>query len=302
MSQDELELVEWLRGRQPHDPAVRLGIGDDMAVLKSSSDCMLVSSDLLLDGVHFESRRHAPAQIGRKAVARSLSDCAAMAVRPLAAVVSVALPHKMILGDAKELFDGIFAGAAEFAVPIVGGDTARWNNPLAVDVTVIAGPFPGVNPVTRSGARIGDQILVTGTLGGSLRGRHMTFVPRIAEARLVAERLGGDLHAMIDISDGLSLDLWRLCQASGVGAVLDERQLLHVVSEDAKRVAEADNRSPLEHALSDGEDYELLIAVSPGVATTGLPLNLVGRVVKEGLALTKADATIEPLTPKGYIH
>jgi thiamine-monophosphate kinase len=314
MAHDELELVQWLQRRKQTHACVRLGIGDDMAVLTCSSDRMLVSSDLLLDGVHFVSQRHSPRQIGRKAVARGLSDCAAMAVRPIAAVASVVLPHKMDLATAKELFEGVFSGAAEFDVPVVGGDTARWDHPLAIDVTVIAEPFSGVEPITRSGARVGDQVFVTGVLGGSLLGRHMNFTPRIAEAKLLAERLGADLHAMIDISDGLLLDMWRVCRESGVGAVLDERQLLGVVSEDAKRMATTDNRTALDHALSDGEDYELLvttvaeIAAAPGGAPG--PLRLIGRVVEDGLALARADGSVEEIASTqaptfmsgGYVH
>src|SRR3990172_2001080 len=135
-----------------------------------------------------------------------------MAVHPIAAVASVILPHIMDLATAKELFEGVFRGAAEFEVPVVGGDTARWDHPLAIDVTVLAEPFSGVEPITRSGARVGDHIYVTGVLGGSLLGRHMNFIPRITEAKLLAEQLGANLHAMIDISDGLLLDLWRVCR------------------------------------------------------------------------------------------
>lgn len=302
MAHDELELVQWLQRRKQTHACVRLGIGDDMAVLTCSSERILVSSDLLLDGVHFESQRHSPRQIGRKAVARGLSDCAAMAVRPIAAVASVVLPHKMDLATAKELFEGVFSRAAEFDVPVVGGDTARWDHPLAIDVTVIAEPFSGVEPITRSGALVGDHIYVTGVLGGSLHGRHMTFTPRIAEAKKLAERLGADLHAMIDISDGLLLDMWRVCRESGVGAALDERQVLGVVSEDAKRMATTDNRTALDHALIDGEDYELLVAAAPGIDTAGLPLRPVGRIVENGLALARADGSIEALEAKGYLH
>jgi thiamine-monophosphate kinase len=225
-----------------------------------------------------------------------------MAVRPIAAVASVVLPHKIDLAAVKELFEGVFRGAAEFEVPVVGGDTARWNHPLAIDVTVIAEPYPGVEPIHRSGARVGDQVFVTGVLGGSLLGRHMNFTPRIAEAKLLAERLGADLHAMIDISDGLLLDLWRVCRESDVGATLDERQVLLVVSKDATRMATTDKRTALDHALSDGEDYELLVTIAAGAVTAGLPLRQIGRVVEEGLALAKADGSIEEVAPQGYVH
>ena len=302
MAGDELELIEWLRRRQGSHPRVSVGIGDDMAVLRSHADRMLVSSDLLLDGVHFDSTRHTRFQIGRKAVARTMSDCAAMAVCPMAITFSVAIPTSLDLNAVHELFDGVFAGAAEFDVPLVGGDTARWDHPLAMDVNVIAEPFTRIEPKTRCGARVGDQILVTGELGGSLLGRHLQFTPRIVEARLLAERLGSDLHAMIDVSDGLSLDLWRICEASGVGAVLVEQRLLDVVSDDANRMAALDLRTPLDHVLGDGEDYELLVAVAPQAETTGLPLRLIGHVVERGLALLRINGSVEALTPRGFVH
>ncbi len=302
MAGDELKLVEWLRQRQVSDPRVVMGIGDDMAVLQSKGDRILISSDLLLDGVHFDSARHTLRQIGRKAVARTLSDCAAMAVDPKGITLSVALPTWFEMTAAQELFDGVFVGAAEFEVPLVGGDTARWSHPLAMDVTVVAEPFDGIEPKKRSGARVGDRLFVTGPLGGSLLGRHLHFTPRIAEARMMAERLGSDLHALMDISDGLSLDLWRVCEASRVGALVDEKELLNVVSEDAVRMADRDGRTPLDHVLCDGEDYELLLAVAPQADTTGLPLHHVGEVVERGLLMRRIEGKVETLTVRGFVH
>ena len=302
MAEDELEFVEWLRRRQRAHPGVIVGIGDDMAVLDSPSRRVLTASDMLLDGVHFDTSRHDLAQIGRKVVACNLSDCAAMAVRPVAVTVSLALPTACTLTDAQQLYHGMFAVAEEFDVAIVGGDTTRWDHPLAIDVGIVARSYDGIEPVLRSGAKPGDRLYVTGKLGGSLLGRHLTFRPRVEEGRTLARTLGDRLHAMIDISDGLSLDLWRICEASGVGAVLNERELEAVVSNDAKRAGATDGRTPLDHALSDGEDYELLIAVSGDVVNFDVPLHSLGQIVERGLALRRLDGRVERLEPRGWVH
>ena len=314
MNGDELDFVEWLRGRQRAHRAVRLGIGDDMAILttppvsgpdgKVIGQPLCLASDMLLDGVHFDAKRQDPALIGRKAIACNLSDCAAMAVRPLAATLSIALSPNAGLSFAQEVLQGAFGIAEEYDLAIVGGDTTRWPHPMVIDVAIAATPYPGIEPVGRGGAGVGDVLFVTGPLGGSLFARHLTFTPRVKESRVLAQALGGRLHAMIDLSDGLSLDLWRLCEASKVGAILDEHQMASVVSDDAKAAAGADGRSPLEHALTDGEDYELLVAVSPEVTgpPEGLSLYPVGRVTESGLAMRRTNGRTEPLKPKGYVH
>ena len=298
----ELELVEWLRRRSCDHPVVKLGIGDDMALLDLPSGRILVSSDLLLDGVHFDTQRHRLTQIGRKAVACSLSDCAAMAVRPVTVTVSVAMPRSRTLADAQELLEGVFSMAQEYDAVVVGGDTTRWDESLAVDVAITAVPYQDIEPVRRSGAQTGDTLHVTGRLGGSSLGRHLTFTPRVHEAHTVAEALGDRLHAMIDISDGLALDLWRLCRASGVGAILDEPLLESVISNDARRLAGEDGRSALDHALADGEDYELLMAVAGDVIVEGLSLYPVGKVTASDLQMRGADGALSPLKPEGYVH
>ncbi len=318
----ELELIEWLRrqgGGKAHrsfKPArmptrgatgsstIPLGIGDDMAIIDLSFGRLLVSSDMLLDGVHFDTKRHGLSLIGRKAIACGLSDCAAMAVEPRAATVSVALPSGMSLVSAQTLLAGMRAIADEFNLALVGGDTTSWENSLAIDVAILATPYPGIEPVRRSGATTGDILFVTGQLGGSLLGRHLTFTPQVALARNIAEALGDRLHAMMDLSDGLALDLWRMCQASGTGATLEESRLEAVISPDARRAASADRRSPLDHALSDGEDFELLLAVDPEASLHGLlpPLQAVGTVIASGLCIVRPDGRTCPLEPKGYAH
>ena len=138
---------------------------------------------------------------------------------------------------------------------------------------------------------------------------HLTFTPRVREARTLAEKLGARLHAMIDISDGLSLDLWRICRASGVGATLSQRELEPVISDAAKKAAEVDGRSALEHALSDGEDFELLLAVKGGktsllgeIVDVSFPVYRVGEITDGDLLLKDVDGRCKPLDPKGYVH
>lgn len=302
MAFNELTHIEWLTRRQRPHSAVETGIGDDMAVLSLSDRRVLVSSDMLLDGVHFDVNRHSMKHIGRKAIACNLSDCAAMAVRPIAVTVSIALPISDTEEGVQELFEGIFGMATEFDVAVAGGDTTRWSHPMAIDISIIAEPFPNVDPILRSGAREGDQIFVTGKLGGSLLEKHLSFRPRVLEARILAEQLGHRLHAMIDISDGLSLDLWRVCQASGTGAILEEALLESAVSEDAVRASARDGRSPLDHALEDGEDFELLLAVEGQAPDIDVPLHRIGSIAAEGLRMLRRAGQIEPLTPKGYVH
>ena len=184
----------------------------------------------------------------------------------------------------QDLFEGMRAIASEFDVPIVGGDTTRWNHPLAIDVAITAVRYEKIKPITRSGARPGDTLWVTGKLGGSLLGHHLSFTPRIHEAYTLANTLGSRLHAMIDLSDGLSLDLWRVCQSSGVGAKLNENLLQAVFSDEAHQLSQQDGKSPLDHALSDGEDFELLLAVDGDVEDSmmqSIEVNLfpVGQVI-----------------------
>jgi thiamine-monophosphate kinase len=301
----EAEFVRWLRERIAPSPLVFPGIGDDAAIVTTPRGHCVVSSDMLMDGVDFHLLECGPWAAGRKSLAVNLSDLAAMAARPLAALVSLALPRDGGAAIGRGLYEGLLELADHFGVAIAGGDTNSWSGPLVISVTVL-GEQTGQGPLLRSGGRVGDDILLTGAVGGSLLGRHLSFRPRVQEAILLNDRYA--LHAGIDISDGLSLDLARLAEESQCGAEIDLEQI--PVSEDARRLATADGRSALDHALADGEDFELLLAVAPETAARILadqpldvPVSRIGRLVAErGLWQSSAQAGRAPLSPAGYEH
>ena len=232
-----------------------IGPGDDAALLDWSggANC-IATTDMLLEGSCFILAEAGPRRVGRKAMAVNLSDIAAMAGRPIAALVSVGLPRHGGRALAEELYQGMREVADAFDTAIVGGDTNSWDGPLVVNVTLLGEATPrGV--VRRNGARPGDWLMVTGPLGGSILGKHLDFTPRVREALQLHE--AAPLHAMIDVSDGLAADVNHICEESGCGAVLFAEA---IPITDAAR-AMNDGRSPLEHALGDGEDFELAFAV-----------------------------------------
>jgi thiamine-monophosphate kinase len=289
----ESAFLDHLRRTAIADPRVPIGIGDDLAAIAwNTADLLLVGADQMLDGVHFDAAVHTPHDIGRKAMLRNLSDCAAMACVPVAAVVTLALPRGSGETLAMELTQGIRAAAVPYRVVLVGGDTGSWAGPLAVTVTILA-RSAGLQPVRRTGAKVGDKLFVTGPLGGSILGRHMNIVPRVDLALELAARF--ELHAMLDLSDGLSRDLPRLCDASGVGAVVDAARV--PIHDDARRML--DSRSPLSHALHDGEDHELLFAAAE---CDHSHVTEIGRIVgDQGVWLREGDETT-PLVARGWEH
>lgn len=288
----EFEFLEWIRSQGRRTDSVLTPAGDDLAVLNwPAGDLLLVGVDQVIDGVHFDSSIHSPRQIGRKAMNRNLSDCAAMACLPAAAVTTAALPAGVGAEYAKELYLGLRDAADPFDCPIVGGDTASWAGRLVVTVTIL-GRSAGIPPLTRSGARAGDGIYVTGPLGGSILGRHMDFTPRIALARRLAA--GGRVTSMIDLSDGLSRDLGHICRQSGVGAILEAERI--PIHSDATRLR--DRRTPLEHALHDGEDHELLLTGSPEDPS----LVRLGTITAEPGIRIEASGRSETLEPLGWEH
>lgn len=300
----EFELIDWIRRRIPSHAQVPLGIGDDAALLKFARQGeALVTVDMLMEGVHFTLETATPYQIGWKSLAVNLSDIAAMGGRAVAAVVSLALPRKQAWDLAQGIQDGIDALARRFDVSIAGGDTNTWDGPLVISITAFGEPL-GDGPICRSGAQPGDWILVTGTLGGSITGKHLDFVPRLAEA--AALQASTQLHAMIDVSDGLAADLHHILEESRVGA----RLMADAIPISAASRTAADGRTPLEHALSDGEDFELLMTLAAPAAERLLaappfstPLQKIGEVHAEPhCELVQPDGQIVPLPPRGWRH
>jgi thiamine-monophosphate kinase len=306
----EFDFLDWVRGRQRKSPLVCVGSGDDLAVLRwPADDLLLVGVDQVLDTVHFDSTIHSPRAIGIKAMNRNLSDCAAMACLPAAAVATVALPVGIGVDYARELYLGLEEAGDKFDCPIVGGDTASWAGKLAVTVTIF-GRSAGVEPIRRGGAKPGDTIYVTGPLGGSFLGRHMTFEPRVALARQLAEH--APPTAMIDLSDGLSRDLGHICSQSGIGAIIDaERIPIHPDAVAMSVNMSKDGRSPLQHALHDGEDYELLFTATSPYPSPGIPgegtrgratLIPIGRITAEPTILLRESNRLTPLEPLAWQH
>ncbi len=303
----EEAFLAWLRERLGPAPGLDVGPGDDAAVLRLGDERCVVTSDLLAEGTDFLGGECPWSWVGRKALAVNLSDLAAMAARPRAAVVSLLLPRRHGLEIAQAMYEGLLELAAEFAVPIAGGDTNTWEGPVVISITALGEVTPHGSWL-RSGARPGDRILVTGRFGGSRLGRQFHFVPRVREALELNARY--EVHAAIDVSDGLSLDLWRMACASRCGAMLELDRV--PISEDATRLAARpdDDRSALDHALADGEDFELILAASPPEAEQMLqdqpldvPLACIGEFLpREGLWSRTADGPPEELPPRGYWH
>lgn len=305
----ESEFIHWLCEHLPDSPSLRLGLGDDAAVLslREGAGCV-VTSDMLNDGVHFNLAECGPGRTGRKSLAVNLSDLAAMAARPVAAFVSLALPRDNGgLQLAIDLYEGLLPLAEQFGVMVAGGDTNSWNGPLVVSITAI-GEETGNGLWKRGDAQVGDQILVTGTFGGSILGKHLDFTPRVSEALTLASRYS--IHAATDVSDGLSLDLSHILEESNCGARLELDRI--PVSRAASQLAQTagDYQTAIEHALSDGEDFELILTVPTNQAErmlTEQPLDVqitrIGEIVEtRGLWTVSPAGQLEPLSPRGFIH
>lgn len=271
-------------------PHIQVGPGDDCAVISAPSP-LLLKVDQLVSGVHFRPDTP-PDLIARKAIARAVSDIAAMGGSPSCALAGAALPASFPEPDL--LFDRMAHWARHWGCPLVGGDIAS-APVLALSVTIVGTPHPQRGPVLRSGAMPGDTLYVTGPLGASLdpatgRGPHLEFEPRLAEARALCDALGPRLRAMMDISDGLGVDAARLAAASRVRIEIDAARV-------PLRPAAADWLS----AAADGEDYELLFT-APEVPGAPVPVHPIGRVLSgQGCVFLTPEGPVDA-SRFGWVH
>ena len=307
---NEFELIARLTRNLPTNDSVVAGAGDDCAVLDLGvpGKLILFKTDAVVEGIHFTPETP-PEKIGRKALARCLSDIAAMAGTPTAALVTMALPKKFDAEFVANIYGGLNALAEKFGVAVVGGETTTNPERLLISIALI-GTVPRGKAILRSGAQAGDAIFVTGELGGSQAGKHLDFEPRLEEARWLAEHFR--IHAMMDLSDGLAGDLRHLADASKVGAEILKSSL--PISRAAKarsRAGDAAKPAALA-ALTDGEDFELLFTLASKDAVklldawqkkfSAVKLTCIGRVVaKEGVFLRDKMSTHE-LRAHGYVH
>jgi len=252
MGEDRLigQLVAKLKSR----PGVVAGPGDDCAVVRGvgKDQLLLFKTDCVVEGVHFLPNEK-PTRIGWKAMMRTLSDFAAMSGLPRYALITLVASAEREARWLTQLYSGLNRAAARFEVGIVGGETSGTEGPLVISVSAI-GWVEKERCVFRRGGRPGDPLFVTGRLGGSGRHRHLDFIPRIEEARWLTQHFR--IHAMMDLSDGLGADLPRLTKASGVGFEIDEEALPRA------------RGCTVQQAINQGEDYELLFAVSPNDAAS----------------------------------
>lgn len=295
----EFGLIERISRKIKKGRSVVKGIGDDAAVLEWKKDrYLLFASDMIIENVHFSLKRATPFGIGHKALAVNISDIAAMGGQPRYAVVSLGLPKRLSVKFIDGIYSGLRAIAERFNIVIVGGDTNS-SRDLIIDVALM-GEIEKDNLVLRSGAKIGDFVALTGALGGSAKKRHLSFIPRLEEARFLVRNF--KINAMIDISDGLSGDLIKICRASRVGAKVYES--LIPISKDAHSIKEA---------LYDGEDFELLFT-APKDVFKGLIGNfkkrfsthiaIIGEIEKRssGIKMLNRYGAVVPMAEKGYRH
>jgi thiamine-monophosphate kinase len=307
---NEFELIAKLTRALPTNDSVVTGAGDDCAVLDLgvADKLILFKTDAIVEGFHF-TRETPPEKIGRKALARCLSDIAAMAGTPTAALVTIALPEKLDAEFVAKIYDGLNVLAREHDVAIVGGETTTNPERILISISLI-GTVPRGKQILRSGAKTGDAIFVTGELGGSLAEKHLVFEPRLAEARWLAEHF--TVHAMIDLSDGLAGDLRHILTASKVGAELLKTAV--PISREAKLAAKKSSaaKPAFAAALTDGEDFELLFTVASKGAVKlldawkkkfpKLKLSCIGKIVSGDGILIRAKSGSHQLNAHGYVH
>ena len=307
---NEFELIQRLTQALPTNEAVVVGAGDDCAVLDlgAGDRWVLFKTDAVVAGIHF-TKETPPEQIGRKALARCLSDIAAMAGTPIAALVTLALPQPFDAAYVERIYAGLNALARQHNLAVVGGETTTNPERLLISIALIGWVARG-KAALRKGALVGDAIFVTGELGGSLAGKHLDFEPRLTEARWLVEHF--PIHGMLDLSDGLAGDLRHILTASQVGAELLKSAV--PISRAAKEISrKGDAAKPaFVAALTDGEDFELLFTVAGKDAVPlldawkqrfpTLKLSCIGKIIA-GHGITLRDRQgLRPFTAHGYVH
>ena len=307
---NEFELIARLTKSLPTNETVVAGAGDDCAILDLGvpDKLILFKTDAVVEGVHF-THETPPEKIGRKALARCLSDIAAMAGTPTAALVTVALPKDFDAEFVVKIYDGLNLLAEKHGVAIVGGETTTNPERILISISLL-GTVPRGKQILRSGAKVGDAIFVTGELGGSLAGKHLDFEPRLAEARWLAGHFS--IHALMDLSDGLGGDLRLVLSASKVGAQILKSAV--PVARAAKLAARgnASAKPPFIAALTDGEDFELLFTVASKDAVKltdawkkkfpEVKLSCVGKIVAGEGILIRDKIGSHTFNANGYVH
>jgi thiamine-monophosphate kinase len=307
---NEFELIARLTQSLPTNTSVVTGAGDDCAVLDLGvpDKLILFKTDAVVEGIHFTAATP-PEKIGRKALARCLSDIAAMAGTPIAALITLGLPEHFDVELVAKIYDGLNRLAQQHGVAMVGGETTTNPGRILISVALL-GTVPRGRLILRGGAQAGDAVFVTGELGGSLAAKHLEFEPRLAEARWLAEQFS--IHALMDLSDGLAGDLRHILNASKVGAVLLKSAV--PVSRAAKLAARAgDTAKPaFLAALTDGEDFELLFTVASKDAVKlldawqekfpQLKLSCIGKIVPGNGIAIRDKMGLHPFNAKGYVH
>jgi thiamine-monophosphate kinase len=299
----ERELTGALGAFFGHARGVVVGIGDDAAVVRNPARESVLCCDPVVEGVHFRADTP-PALVGRKVVNRNLSDLAAMGAVPDWLLLSLVLPRGYPERRLWALLAGVRAAARAGKCTVIGGDVAAGRGPLVATVTAVGHPAGRI--LRRDAARPGDRLHLTGPIGGSSLGSHLTFRPHLREGIWLAQRARG-VHAAIDVSDGLLLDLHTMLVASGgPGAELDANAI--PLTTAALRRVHSDRAGALSSALGEGEDHVLLFTDRGRGLPAGGPLSArarrpIGRVVREpGLRLRHRDGTIEELRPEGWQH
>ncbi len=295
----EFNFISWAQKQIGDDPSVLLPSGDDTAILKTTNKTAF-TTDALVDQVHFDLQTQRPSDIGQKAINVNVSDIASMGMQPSHCVITFCVPHNLSQQKLKAIFNGMIKACRQSQLSIVGGDFTRSPKALMINVAMTGRLIKkNTQPLTRSGAKIGDSIFVTGSLGGSITGKHLRFKPRLLEVKELLKL--GNPTSMIDISDGLSSELHHICKQSKVGSKIFCEQI---------PIANK-NTNTLDNALNDGEDFELLFTADAKLTkkidnnwTLKTKLTKIGEICHKsnGIKLFKHNQYLHKLPAKGWCH